>query len=138
MPRHALEQAYLRTRYVVDHPCGEIVLRIGRRSARLDALLCEAHCDSWAFVSACNPASRRLSAAENAARHAALLAQVKGLGKPVFSGRGEADDGDWCEPSILVVGMAEAGAVALGRAFGQNAVVVGRAGAAAELRWCVE
>jgi hypothetical protein len=138
MPRHALEQAYLRTRYVVDHPGGEIVLRVGRCSTRLDALLREAQCDTWAFVSACNPASRRLGVEENAARHAALLAQVKTLGRPFFAARGEADDGDWCEPSVLVVGMAEAGAVALGRAFGQNAVVVGRAGAAAELRCCVE
>jgi hypothetical protein len=65
-------------------------------------------------------------------------ATSKTLGRPFFAARGEADDGDWCEPSVLVVGMAEAGAVALGRAFGQNAVVVGRAGAAAELRCCVE
>lgn len=131
-----LLQAYLRTTYVADPPGGPIHLRIGENSAALDALLRQTHHQTWAFVSACNPRSQPLCAAENALRHEALLARVRTLGLPFYAGRGVADDGGWIEESLLILGISEADALALGRAFVQNAVVVGRIGGMAELKWC--
>lgn len=134
----ALVRAYLRTTYFVDHPSGAIALRVGANNTQLDALLRAADYETWAFVSACNPRSRPLAAGENAQRHEALLARVRQLGLPFFPGRGVADDGGWLEASLLIMGVAPADAVALGNAFGQNAVVVGRVGDVAELRWCTQ
>lgn len=134
----ALERAYWRTTYLVDHPSGPIALRVGENNLRLDALLHAADYETWAFVSACNPRSRPLAQVENTQRHAALLARVRRLALPFFPGRGVADDGGWFEESLLILGVAPADAVALGNAFGQNAVVLGRVGGVAELRWCAQ
>lgn len=134
----ALERAYLRTTYIVDHPSGSIALRVGENHTQLDALLRTADYETWAFVSACNPRSRPLAEVENAQHHAALLARVRPLGLPFFPGRGVADDGGWFEESLLIMGIGAADAVALGNAFGQNAVVLGRVGGVAELRWCAQ
>ena len=136
-PDFVLEQAYLRTTYVADDRSGPIPLRIGEPSTRLDDLLRETACTCWAFISAWNPASQRLSEVENAARHAALLARVRELGLPFRSGRGVADDGGWVEESLLILGLSAVDAIRLGRAFGQNTVVVGCRGGLAELKWCL-
>jgi hypothetical protein len=49
---------------------------------------------------------------------------------------GVGDDGSWpAEQSLLVLGIDKAEAVALGRAFEQFAVVVGRRGGPARLAW---
>lgn len=138
MTSAALCHAYRHTIYVADHPAGEICLRIGERHARLDTLLRALDYDTWAFVSACNPRSRPLAPTENAARHEALLAHVGRLGLPCFPGRGVADDGGWAEESLLILGIDAQDAAALGAIFEQNAVVVGRRGGVAELRWCAK
>ena len=131
-----IERAYRNTTYCVDHSAGNFGIRIGEPCAPLDALLREHGVSTWAFVTACNPRSQPLSSDENSARHAQLLAHARALGLKVFAGRGKADRGDWVEESLLILGLDEAAAVVLGAAFEQHAVVVGRAGGIAELRWC--
>jgi len=131
-----LEAAYRNTCYIVDHPDGVFGIRIGLACVRLDALLTKAGVATWAYVSACNPRSQPVAATDNAARHARLLTRVRALGLTACSGRGRADDGDWVEESLLILGLDEPAAVALGAAFGQNAVVVGRLGESARLVWC--
>lgn len=131
-----VEAAYRRTTYRVDAPGGPIALRIGERSHALDALLRGLLCESWAFVSAANPASRLLPEADNAQRHQALAARLNDAGWTWYSGCGIADDGGWREQSAWVAGISAADAAALGRAFGQNAVVAGRLDDVAELLWC--
>lgn len=137
MDATALARAYLDTSYCVDHPAGNFSLRMGEPCAALDALLREHGVSAWAFVTACNPRSQRLPSAQNAARHARLQARVRASGLTSFAGRGKADNGVWVEESLLILGIAEAAAVSLGVAFGQNAVVAGEAGGTARLRWCV-
>lgn len=110
---------------------------MGEPCARLDALLAAhgEHC--WAYVTACNPRSQSLPDADNAARHADLLAQVQAAGHVFYPGRGMPDSGDWKpEESLLILGLDQDAALRLGARFGQNAVVVGSAGGRAELRWC--
>ena len=130
-----LETAYRATSYVVDGPHGRLVVRIGERTPLLDELLTRHAAREWAFVTAYNPGSRRLSEDENRLRHVELVRQVDSAGYVHYPGHG-IGDGDWpAEVSLLLVGIKPQDAAALGRAFGQNAIVVGTVGEPAQLLW---
>lgn len=136
-PLADIERAYRNTTYLVDHPEGAFGIRLGEPCPRLDAVLAAHGVKCWAYVTAWNPRSQPLPAAVNAARHADLLARVAQLGYRVFPGRGQPDSGDWIpEESLLILGITEAAALALGAQFGQHAIVVGESGGSAGLRWC--
>ena len=111
----------------------ELVLKIGEPSARLDALLQSEHSSTAAFVTAANPRSEKKSAAENAAALAVLDQLIAAAGYPWRAGEGREPDGSWREPSRLVIGIYRENAEALGRLFGQNAIVFMEKGAAPEL-----
>ena len=133
----ALVAAYVATSYIVDTPSERIALRIGQRNRVFERLLRRRRVRSWAFVGACNPASRRLSRWRNAARAGLLVRVTKASGLRTLPGEGLADDPDWGgEASLLILGIAPVRALRLARQFGQYAVVVGRRGAAARLEWC--
>ena len=135
IPAHLLS-AYQATSYTALLPHGEIVLRIGEPCPALDALLQTLGHTSWAYVTACNPGSR-LDEAANAERQAELVAEVERQGRTWFPGRAIADDGSWpAEDSLWIPGLAHSGARALGRAFGQLAVVVGELGGPPRLVSC--
>ena len=116
-----LEKAYENADYVVFcEP--ELVLKIGEPSPRLDAML--EQIPSAAFVTACNPGSEPRSDAQNRAAMEALEGLVRAAGCPHHPGEGRDPDGKWpAEPSLLVVGIYRENAEALGRLFGQNAIV---------------
>jgi len=127
-----LLEAYEAADYVVfGEP--EFVLKIGEPSARLDALLQSEHSSTAAFVTAANPRSEKKSAAENAAALALLDQVIAAAGYPWRAGEGREPDGGWVEPSRLVMGIYRENAEALGRLFGQNAIVFVEKGAAPEL-----
>lgn len=128
--RDELEAAYRATDYRVDDaPGGPFVIRIDERSDQVAGV-------GWAFVTACNPRSVCLSDEENARRTADLEAAVRERGWTFYRGHGVGRDGTWSpEPSLLVVGIAEADALGLAKRFGQNAIVAGRAGEPARLVW---
>ena len=111
----------------------ELVLRIGEPSARLDALLEKERARTAAFVTAANPHSKPRPAAQNAAALDALDRLIAAAGYPWRAGEGREPDGKWIEPSRLVIGMYRENAEALGRLFGQNAIVFIEKGAAPEL-----
>lgn len=111
----------------------ELVLKIGEPSARLDALLEQEGATTAAFVTAANPRSQKKSAAENASALSALDQLIAASGYPWRAGEGRAPDGSWAEPSRLVIGIYRGNAEALGRLFGQNAIVFMEKGAAPEL-----
>src|SRR5688572_33299607 len=106
--------AYQRAEYVVQD---KFTLKIGRRSAPLDALL-EAHgAASAAFVTAANPRGEKRADADNRAALAELEAS---LACPFYKGQGRDPDGNWpAEPSLLAVGITRGEAEALGRAWRQ-------------------
>ena len=127
-----LVAAYENADYVVfGEP--ELVLRVGEPSERLDALLEEEGARTAAFVTAANPRSEPRPAADNAAALAALDQLVATAGYPWRAGEGREPDGRWAEPSRLVIGIWRDNALALGRLFGQNAIVFVEKGAAPEL-----
>lgn len=135
--RAGLERAYRRTTYRVDAPGGSIDLRIGEASPALDALLRSEGVDCWAFVTAWNPRSEKLSIKNNRLRNIALCGELRCAGLRWWPGQGVGDGGDWPpEDSLLVLGLNAVDALALGRRHGQHAVVTGRVGECAVLRWC--
>ena len=137
MPAALLVPAYLSTTYRVDAPTGPIALRVGQRSAALDRLLKRRGLRVWAFVTACNPHSRRLPGWRNLARRRRLQALSGRLGLAALPGAGVGDDTEWPpEPSLLIMGIDRARACRLARLLGQNAIVAGRRGRAPELVWC--
>lgn len=128
--RDALDAAYRATSYRV----GRLALRVGAPHPWLDRLLEGRGLEHYAYLTAANPGSAPLPAAENAARMRALADALEGF--VVLRGVAEADDGAWeAEPSFLVLGLSREDAAALGRAFGQNAILVGKRGGAPELLW---
>lgn len=135
--RDRLRAAYEATDYRVDAGLqGSFVIRVGTCAPAADALLAAAGAESWAFITACNPRSRPLPAAENLARMQRLEEVVRHRGLAHHCGAGVAADGAWpAEPSLFVIGLEEGAAVALARTFDQHAVVVGRRGGPARLAW---
>ena len=130
-----LWKAYMATTFEIDGRRGPVHVRIGQRGRRLRRLLEDQGASTWAFISAWNPASELLSDNENAARHRALITAVGG--RPCLSGRGIPQHEGWTpEESLFIPNISEGKAVALGRKFGQLAVVFGRREEPAQLLSC--
>ncbi len=120
----ALVVAYRTTRYEVMDGRHRFALNVDRCSAPLLAAYARHGVTRAAYLTACNPRSRRHSAAENRRRMAALETALRRLGRAALAGRGEDPTGAWSgEPSVLALGASEAEARALGHRFGQNAVL---------------
>ncbi|HXM84102.1 MAG TPA: DUF3293 domain-containing protein [Burkholderiales bacterium] len=128
-----LIDAYENADYVVfAEP--EFLLRIGERSSRLDELLEREGATTAAFITAANPRSEPRSAAENKNAGGTLDDLLDTAGYPRYAGEGrDPEKKRAAEPSVLVVGIYRANAEALGRIFGQNAIVFMEKGNAPEL-----
>jgi hypothetical protein len=134
-----LFEAYVATRYEVHLPLptGTVALRHGEPCPALDALL-RPDAPGWAFLTAWNPGSRRLARPENERRQALLVQALSGRYR-LFHGEGRGDDGAWPpELSVLALGLPLAEALALGRKWGQLAVLAGRLGGPARVVLCQE
>lgn len=135
--RASLWAAYETTLFTVATPFGKFEIRPGQISPLLDQLLDHLGARNWAYVTAHNPRSQRLSGDENAARHEELKRRVLDGGYPAFEGEGVGQDKTWTpEKSLLIVGIDATEAVALGKEFGQFAIVIGDRGRPAQLRNC--
>ena len=110
-----LVQAYRNTRFEVRGPLGTFVLYVGQRSPELLALYAAYGVCSAAHLTAFNPGSRRLSDAQNKARQRCMEAQLQARGYPA---------GEWpSEDSVLALGIDQPAAGAIGREYGQHAIV---------------
>ena len=128
-----LRQAYENADYAVFFE-PELVLRIGETSERLARLMEFMHVPTAAFITACNPGSRPRAQAQNAAAAQALEGLVDAAGYPRYRAEGRDPEGRLPpEPGLLVLGIHRDNAAALGRLFGQNAVVFVERGRAPEL-----
>ena len=125
--------AYEKALYVVfGRP--ELVIRIGEPNPDLDELLEAEDATTAAFITAANPQGELTSAWKNEIANAALVETQTKAGYRCFEGEGRDPQGRWKpERSALVVGIPRANAEAVGRAFGQNAIVFVERGRAPEL-----
>ena len=118
---HAL---YAATDFVVFDADGEWVIKVGKVSPRIDAMLDRFKATSASVISAWNPRSILLSPAENAARHAELIALLKSRGLAYLLGEGRDTTGDWIpEAECIVLGTGLDEGLDLARSFDQNAIV---------------
>jgi hypothetical protein len=132
-----LQDAYLHTTYYLEAGNDVLPLRIGKTDAQMDRLLESHGCTTWAFVSAWNPMSQPAPRAKNEAAHQCLVSTVEAQGWPYYAGHGTGDRSDWpAEPGLFIFGIPPQAALALGRAFGQLAIVAGVRGGAPELQFC--
>jgi len=127
-----LLDAYRNAEYVVFAD-SHVVMRVGEKSAELDALISAEGAKTAAFVTAANPRGETRSDMENGVANAALQSFVAAAGYPHFWGEGRDPKGSWAEPSFLIIGIYRANAEALGQLFEQNAIVFCELGQAPEL-----
>lgn len=129
-----LVEAYKRTQYRAFADSGEIVLRIGEPSRAAAQLVGAAGASGGAFITAENPLSVQLPAAENAVRQGELRKDLLKLGASVFEGAGQGDDPSWpAEASYAAIGISREQACELGRKYQQNAIIWFDAGGTPEL-----
>lgn len=133
-----LWDAYQATVYEVHSPEGVIPIRIGRLHPLIDRLCVLHGARTWCFITARNPGSRQIPAADNQHRNAALRAKLERDGFFLLEGVGRGEDPEWePEASFLVLDLEREPAQQLGRRWGQNALVFGERGGVAELVWLV-
>ena len=134
---HTLWSAYLITVFCASVDGIEIRIRPGDVHPSLDRALEARSVTTWAYITAWNPESRELSRQENDVRHERLKDDVTRLGFQVAEGEGQPADPAWApEQSLLVFGVSAQEALAIGRRYGQNAIVVGETGRKAKLLKC--
>jgi hypothetical protein len=125
-----LIRAYKETHYVVDFD-GE-----KRTLFRVDCVpLGIAPATSVTIITAWNPGLQRPNDAQNQAANAQLEASLHARQYTFFPAVGQSADGMHTEPSFAVLSLTEAEALALGREFGQAAVLYWD-GTQAKLLWC--
>ena len=101
-----------------------ISLRIDQCSESLSQLLAASGRQCAVFITAYNPCSQSCSFEVNQAAHTRLRAELSRHTDQIIEGTGSDPSGAWPpEQSLLALGIDLATAQALGRQFGQNAVV---------------
>jgi hypothetical protein len=116
--------AYLATEYNVFTPKGRFTLRAFRRSSALHRLQLAFNVAGSAFLTAYNPYSELSDEAINRSYQDQLIAEVTDRWKVLF-GEGVDPQGRWrAEPSVLVLGISREEAIALGKKYRQNAILV--------------
>jgi hypothetical protein len=130
-------RAYERTRFCAHDGGRQVCFMAGSVSRRLQSLLARHNANTFAFVTAWNPGSKRLTRAKNERRGRLLEADVAALGYRGLHGVGIGEDPAWePEESLMILGISRRRAIKLGREYGQLAIVYGRAGAPVELVSC--
>jgi uncharacterized protein DUF3293 len=130
----ALWSAYRNTVYTAVVSGRRLHIRVDQTSPGLDAELMHRRVTTWAFITAWNPRSQRLSSRENEGHQ---LDPNTNYYDPVSrsrKGEGKAlDAASAAEASLLVFGIDEASARVSAESHGQLAIVVGKRHGSARL-----
>lgn len=132
----SLRLAYENTEYRTFKP--ELSIRIGQENESLTVFLFDNNAFTWAYVSACNPYSIKISDSENQKRHEILMEQVKNRGWRFLEGEGRAMDRTWAEKSLFILDISKKEALELAQQFEQNAIVFGYFNQKPQLLFCLE
>jgi hypothetical protein len=125
--------AYRATQYVVQGESESITVRIDQTSTSADRLLQAHGVVRGAIVTAWNPGSRESDPALNRARTLALKRETRSGGWAFLPMTAEAQEPAWTEQGLLILGIGETEARAIGANYRQNAIVILEIGAAARL-----
>ena len=118
-------KAYRSALYRVKARPRGFTLQVGRVSKPLAKLLKEEGLSTAAFLTASNPRGFRRSRGLNQKAHQKLLAVLRRRGFSFLPAMGKDPKRKWPgEVSLLILGLGLAEAKALGRRFGQNALVL--------------
>jgi hypothetical protein len=119
-----LIQSYMATTYLVNSTGGHVKFFIDKISPKLDSLLEMHDARTAAFISAHNPHSQIVSAAENSRAHEMLLKKLQTTGYRWLVGYGADPDRVWpSETSVLILAIDQPDATALAAELKQNAYV---------------
>lgn len=130
-----LDARYRASLYVIHSGATRIETRIDRPCAELAQLLRRCSVGTAVLVSACNPDSQPLPPECNLLRQRALEDELNEQDFAFLPALGRSDDGDWQEPSVLVLGISEAEAQAVAARWGQRAFVIYDACGCGRLRY---
>jgi hypothetical protein len=134
--RAQLGQAYRDSHYRVEAAGAPLVLRVGKSSPPLDALLRASGVRTAALLTAANPRSRLLGARDNRQRHTRLLSRLAGCPCRWLPTVAQDPRGLWPdERGVLALGLLRHQAVAIALEFDQNAFLWCEAGRAPRLCW---
>jgi hypothetical protein len=119
----SLIASYQSANYIVRAP-QPFTLNIGVASQPLKSIYLKAHIKSAGFITAYNPHSHALTDQENVLRNAKLIAEIQQRSLKFIAGVGQCPESEWPgEESVLVLGISLEAAKALGKQYGQNAIV---------------
>jgi hypothetical protein len=119
-----LIDAYRRAEYRVSDGSFAFAMRVDEACDSLATCHAAFGVECSAFITAWNPRSTPAPREMNEAAMRRLEADLDARGYFVLQGQGADPSGAWApEPSLLVLGLDEPGAVALARAYDQHAVV---------------
>lgn len=131
-----MKQAYEACLYRVFLPQGPVDVRVGEPIPALDAWLEAWGCTCWAILTAHNPRSRWLTAAENQQRQFELEQSLRELGLFFLPGENMDPKGHWpLETACLILDLSLADAESLAQRFEQNAFLWAMCGEKAGLVW---
>lgn len=117
-------RAYLATDYRLGHTDQDIVLSVGKHSARVAELFVASGVDCGAFLTAYNPRGAQQSDHENDLAHAQLAAKLADRSLQTIEGSGSEEGTDWpSERSYFALGLALEEARTFGLHFDQDAIV---------------
>jgi hypothetical protein len=120
----SLVQSYRKAIYLIHAQGEDIVMKVGKTSPQLSALMQSRKVASAAFITAFNPFSSALSTHENELRHRALLSDLTSLGLELLSGEGRDCENLWpSETSVLALGISLETAELLAKRYEQNAFI---------------
>jgi hypothetical protein len=131
-----LLREYERTRYVVldDLGIARADVGIGEASEAIDAILADYGAASGVFITGWNPRSVLLDQDSNDDANAQLEADLDQAGSVILPHIGVGYDSEWePEHGFFALDLAEAEAVELATAYGQNAIVIVERGRPARL-----
>ena len=131
-PDQQLDRAYRGACYEVN----DYTLKIGQPHPNFDRWLAEVHYSTYLIVTAHNPESLLLPAAENLARELQLIHFAEAHGLTFIPSRASDPTGAWAaETGLCLLDVSRADGYAIGRRFAQNAVVEGERGGLPRLVW---
>ena len=100
------------------------ILKIKKKSSELLELMQKHNLFTAVYVTAYNSQGKQTEPHINVRAQKALSGDVRRLGLPFLDGFGEDPTGNWKkEPSFLILGISLEDAEALGKKYGQNAIV---------------